>query len=101
MCTNRLVQKTKKKCPCCKTVGFEETMYAPAEGGWCEKCHIWIVPISSLKGIMKVRSEWESLHILFHKKGERLFTWKDLQDMSAFDYINCLPQTKKEEDEID
>tara|TARA_B100000949_G_C14062879_1_gene358502 strand:+ start:522 stop:668 length:147 start_codon:yes stop_codon:yes gene_type:complete len=32
MSNSRIMKKTKKKCPCYKTIGFEETIHAPDEG---------------------------------------------------------------------
>lgn len=68
-----------KKCPICKTSGFEVTRYKQ-EGGFCVLCDIWVVPQSSRKGIQQVRGLDANLHIQFHKNGVPTQTWKEYQN---------------------
>ena len=64
-----------KKCPICKSLGFETTQYKK-EGGFCWKCNIWIVNQSSAKDIFRVRGN-EKLSIQFHRNGIPTYTWKE------------------------
>lgn len=79
-----------RTCPCCKNKSLDCKQMRPQEGGFCSRCDIWIVPISSLGPMLKVTKEYHHRHIMFHKKGQRLFTWKDLQKMSALEYVDLV-----------
>ena len=70
-----LVLSNNKKCPICKNIGFETTMYEQ-EGGYCWKCKTWVVNQSSAKDIYKIR-EYEHLLIQFHRNGKPTYTWQE------------------------
>ncbi len=76
-CINDAYRKlsNNKKCPICKNIGFETTMYEQ-EGGYCWKCKTWVVNQSSAKDIYKIR-EYEHLLIQFHRNGKPTYTWQE------------------------
>lgn len=87
--------RLKKRCPICKTRGFE-TNYYVQEGGFCVKCDIWVVPYSSRNGIFKSRLCKPDLDIQFHVNGKPKITWKEWFNQKEWDKI-VLDKKQKEE----